>query len=209
MVVPLKQVDKIAPRADCRGHKRFAEGVSDSESQEEERETWWVRRRQQQQGQEDGLEQVDTTSLDGDGVDCEQLQDDDSAGTTNAATSLWVDDKSPMTLERRHLELFRRQVVAEEAIAECTRAQVEATRQRIRVEREQLRLARDELELKLFTMMAASEPEEEEDRVTYEFVAMKRRQVADRLTREEKVKERQSIAAMESRLQSQRTSRRR
>lgn len=69
-----------------------------------------------------------------------------------------VDGNLPLTLERRRLKLFRREVVAEEAITEYSRAQMDAVKQRIRAEREQLRLARDELELKLFTM-AAFEPE--------------------------------------------------
>ncbi|GAB9476790.1 hypothetical protein Gpo141_00013848 [Globisporangium polare] len=198
VVGPLKQVEKITPRADCRGHKRFAEGVSDTESDDgSEREAWWVM--QQEQGEEeDELEEEDATSLDG-GADCEQLQADGSAGTC-AATAVWPRGNLPLRLERRYLELFRRQVVAEEAIAEYSRAQVETTKQRVRAEKEQLRLARDELELKLFTVVAG-EPEEE-DHVAYEFVAMKRRQVADRLhreaEREERREEHHTTSAMES-----------
>lgn len=201
-MVPLKQVKKIAPRVDCRGHKRFAEGVSDTESEcsGDERETWWLMQKIQQR-------EEDTTSLDG-GDDCEQFQADDAAGT-NADSAVLSNGNLPLTLERRHLELFRRQVVAEETIAECSLAQVEAVKQRIRAEREQLRLARDELELKLFTM-AAFEPEEvenEDDCVTYEFVVMKRKQVADRLTREVEREERRKELQSAPRQRSKRRAR--
>lgn len=82
-------------------------------------------------------------------------------------------------LERKHLELFERQVLAAEALAMHTQERLEVAREKVRAVQEQIQVARDQMELNLFVIQA-----DPEDEIAHEYLAMKRKQARDRLKAE-------------------------